>query len=54
MILCYIYGSAHFVPAAASLTEPEDWRFIIRLGYELLLEELDELTDLVLRQTLQQ
>ena len=36
--------------AAASLTTPDDWRLFVRLNIELLEEELDELTDLILRQ----
>ena len=48
-LLCLMHADLHVLFAALSLTEPGDWIFIAGLVREILIEELEELSDDVLR-----
>ena len=46
---CFMHADLHVLFAALSLTEPGDWIFVAGLVREILIEELEELSDDVLR-----
>ena len=48
-LLCLMHADLHVLFAALSLTEPGDWIFIAEQVWEILIEELEELSDDVLR-----